>query len=59
MVVLGDRVGVGGGSLASSLEVFAVGQAGVNVVVAQRNGAQSLEVEVEDVAVDLSQQLKV
>lgn len=53
VVVLGDRVGVGGGSLASSLEVLAVGQAGVDVVVAQRDGAQSLEIEIEDVAVDL------
>ena len=52
-MVLGDRVSVCGAVLTSSLEELAVGQAGVNVVVTERDRAQALKVKVERGPVDL------
>lgn len=53
MLVLCDRMSVGGTVLSSSLEVLSVDEAGVNVVLAERDGAESLKVKVESTAIDL------
>jgi 7,8-dihydro-6-hydroxymethylpterin-pyrophosphokinase len=47
VLVLGDRVRIRRAVLTSPLEVLAIRQAGVDVVVTERDGAQPLEIKVE------------
>ena len=53
MLPFADAVLVSPAVLAAALEVLAVDQAAVDVVVAERDGADFLKVKVEQVAVDL------
>ena len=53
MIVVGDGMSVGGRALASALEVAAVGQAGVDVIVRESDRTEPLEVKVERVTIDL------
>lgn len=53
VLVLCDGVGVGRAALPPALEILAVDEAGVDVVVAQGHAAQPLKVKVERATVDL------
>ena len=53
VVIAADRVGVGRTALASTLEVFAVCETGVDVVVREGDAAEPFKVEVEGSAIDL------
>lgn len=57
VVILGDGMGVGRTRFPSSLEVLAVRKTGVDVVVGEGDGAESLEIEIEGMAIDLDQEI--
>jgi hypothetical protein len=53
VVVLGDRVRIRRAVLSATLEVLAVRQTRVDIIVAERNGAQAFKIEIKRVTVDL------